>query len=196
MTTLLHLSTSTRGEESATDMLAAELIERLSTDTTTASTRRLADGIPQITVASTSDIATPIADRSDAAAPVLATADELIAEVAAAETLVIGAPIYNFGPPSSLKAWADLVARAGTTFGYTETGPVGLLDDRPTYIVSASGGTPIGSAMDHGTTWLIQFLAFLGITSVTVIGAEGLAMDPAAGIQSARDQIAAVPAAA
>ncbi|MEM7093211.1 MAG: NAD(P)H-dependent oxidoreductase [Actinomycetota bacterium] len=194
MTTILHLSASTRGGESATDLLAEELLERLTDDSTTVVHRRLVEGVPQLSVAATSELVTPAPDRSDEAAPVLTHADALIGELQNADVLVIGAPIYNFGPPSALKAWADLVARAGTTFTYTETGPAGLLEDRPTYIVSASGGTPIGSEIDFGTTWLRQFLGFLGIQNITVIGANGLAMDPEAGLAAARSEIAAVPA--
>ena len=76
---------------------------------------------------------------------------------------VIGLPIYNFGPPAAMKAWADLVARAGTTFRYTETGPEGLVANKPVYVIVASGGVPIGSPMDLSSTWLTTFLGFLGL---------------------------------
>lgn len=132
------------------------------------------------------------ADRSPASAATLAFADDLIAELQAADVVVIGAPIYNFGVPAALKAWGDLVARAGTTFTYTEQGPVGLLHDRPTYIVAAAGGTPIGSDLDHGTTWLSFFLGFLGIRDVQVVAAEGLAVDAPAGLARAGEAIAAI----
>ncbi len=195
MTTVLHIAASTRGTESATGLLAGELIERLTGPDTTVIERRLVDGgVPQLSVAATANLTTAPTDRAPASAEVLAAGDQLIAELDAADIVVIGAPIYNFGPPSALKAWADLVARAGVTFTYTETGPAGLLRDRPVYIVSASGGTPIGSEIDFGTTWLRMFLNFLGITNVTVIGADGLAMDPETGLAKARDQIALVNA--
>lgn len=195
MTTILHIAASTRGEESATRLLAAELLDRIGNGATV-NERTLSDGVPQLSLAATAELATPLAERTDAAAPVLASADELIAELNAADTLVIGAPIYNFGPPSSLKAWADLVARAGTTFTYGENGPVGLVEDRPSYIVSASGGVPIGSGFDFGTTWLTQFLNFLGITDITVIAANSLASDPQTGLAEARRQISEIAAAA
>lgn len=192
MTTILHLASSTRGDESVTHLLATELIERLSSGPdTTIVERQLVDGVPQLSVAATADLATPAEQRSADAEPVLSASDEAIEELRSADVLVIGAPIYNFGPPSSLKAWADLVARAGLTFAYTENGPQGLLADRPVYIVAASGGVPIGSPMDFGTTWLRQFLGFLGITNVTVIEANGLAADPETGLAAARTQIAA-----
>ncbi len=138
----------------------------------------------------TAELTAPAAGRSEAAAPDLATADALIAELTDADAVVIGAPIYNFGVPASLKAWADLVARAGTTFTYGETGPVGLLDDRPTYIVSASGGTEIGSDIDYGTRWLRHFLGFIGLHDVRVVAANQLAIDAESGLASARTQIA------
>ena len=194
MTNILHIAASTRGEESATGLLATELIEKLADGETTVVKRQLVDGVPQLSLAATAELTAAANDRSPGAVDVLSSADELIAELQAADVLVFGAPIYNFGPPSSLKAWADLVARAGTTFTYTETGPAGLLADRPTYIVAASGGTPIGGEIDFATTWLRQFLNFLGITNITVIGANGLAMDPAAGLAEARSQIANVAA--
>lgn len=195
MTTILHIAASTRGEESATGLLAAELLDRIGDDATVIR-RTLSEGVPQLSIAATAQLATPAGERTEAAVPVLASADELIAELNNADTLVFGAPIYNFGPPSSLKAWADLVARAGTTFTYGESGPVGLLADRPTYIVSASGGVPIGSGLDFGTTWLTQFLNFLGITTITVIAANGLASNPETGISEARAQISEIAVAA
>ena len=194
MTNILHIITSTRGADSATTMLAAELIDEIRTADSVVTERRLADGVPQLSVAATAQLTAAEEERSADATDVLASADTLIAELEAADVIVIGAPIYNFGPPASLKAWADLVARAGTTFGYSETGPVGLLADRPAYIVAASGGTPIGGDIDFGTTWLQHFLGFIGIRDVTVISANGLAIDADAGLTEARTQISELAA--
>lgn len=116
----------------------------------------------------------------------------MIDELKNSEIVVIGLPLYNFGPPAALKAWADLVARAGTTFGYTASGPEGLLADRPIYIVAASGGTPIDSDADHATPWLRQFLNFLGVSDVSVIAAEGLAANPEKAMAAAFDRIVEV----
>ena len=98
----------------------------------------------------------------------------LIAELQAADTIVIATPIYNVGPPSTLKAWADLVARAGTTFRYTATGPEGLLTGKKAYLAIASGGTPVGSDFDYMSRWLTFFLGFLGITNVASVAADGI----------------------
>ena len=189
-TNILHISSSTRGTESVTDRLAEELLGELSGHDTVVVRRTLGSEIPLLSPAVTAELMAAVADRSEAAATDLATADALIAELAAADVVVIGAPIYNFGVPASLKAWADLVARAGTTFTYSETGPVGLLDDRPTYIVAASGGTEIGSDIDYGTRWLRHFLGFIGLHDVTVVAANQLAIDADAGLAAARSRIA------
>jgi len=107
-------------------------------------------------------------------AELAAIADTLIAELQAADTIVIASPLYNFGPPTSLKAWADRVARAGTTFRYTATGPEGLLTRKKAYLTIASGGTPMGSDIDFMSRWLIFFLGFLGITDVEMVAADGI----------------------
>jgi FMN-dependent NADH-azoreductase len=110
----------------------------------------------------------------------LALTDALVDELLDADVLVIGAPMYNFGVPTQLKAWIDRVAQAGRTFRYTETGPVGLAGGRKVIIASSRGGryaeTPFETALDHQEAYLRAVLGFLGITDVTVIRAEGVAM--------------------
>ena len=189
-TNILYISSSTRGAESVTDLLAEELLGELTGRDTVVVRRTLGREIPLLSAPLTAELTTPAADRSAAVAVDLATADALIGELADADVVVIGAPIYNFGVPASLKAWADLVARAGTTFAYGDTGPVGLLGDRPTFIVSASGGTEIGGDIDYGTRWLRHFLGFIGMHDVTVVAANQLAIDAESGLSSARAQIA------
>ncbi len=190
--TILRIDASATGSNSATRALTDQLIEKVATADDTVVVRDLALGVPLLNADVTANMGSEPADRSPESATALAFADQLIAELKAADVLVIGAPIYNFGVPAALKAWADLVARAGATFAYTEQGPAGLLVDRPTYIVAAAGGTPIGSDVDHGTTWLEFFLGFLGIKNVQVIAAEGLAMDAPAGLARAGEAIAAI----
>jgi len=116
--------------------------------------------------------------------------DELIGELKAADTIVIGVPMYNFGIPSTLKAYFDHVARAGVTFKYTEKGAVGLLTGKKAYLVVTRGGV-YGDAHAH-TTYVRDFLAFLGITDVERVYAEGLAISPQAkenGLAKARQTI-------
>ena len=85
-------------------------------------------------------------------------------------------PMYNFGVPSTFKAWIDRIARAGITFKYTETGPVGLLKDKKVIIVAARGGLYEGTDKDTQSKYLTDVLGFLGLTDVTFVYAEGLAM--------------------
>ncbi len=104
----------------------------------------------------------------------LELSDALVAELNAADTIVISAPIYNFSIPASLKAYFDLVARAGLTFSYTENGPVGLLQNKKAYIVVSSGGTEIGGDMDFAGTYISHFLGFLGISDVEFVKLDQL----------------------
>ena len=116
--------------------------------------------------------------------------DALIAELEAADTIVIGLPMYNFGIPSTLKSYFDHIARAGVTFKYTDKGSVGLLTGKKAYLVVARGGV-YGDAHAH-TTYVRDFLAFIGIADVECIYAEGLAISPASketGLARARQRI-------
>jgi FMN-dependent NADH-azoreductase len=117
--------------------------------------------------------------------------DKIVSELKYNDVLVIGVPIYNFSMPASLKAWADLAARLGETFRYTETGPVGLLENKKAYVVIASGGTIVDSEIDILTPWLRHFLGFIGIKDVTIIGADVLNQNFDAGLARAEKQLAA-----
>ena len=110
--------------------------------------------------------------RTDAQRETLSGSDVLVAELKAADQIVIGAPIYNFSIPAALKAWIDQVARARETFRYTEAGPEGLLTGKTAWLVIASGGVPMDSAMDFATPYLRHVLGFLGIVDVRVIDAS------------------------
>lgn len=115
-------------------------------------------------------------DRTAAQALEAGPADALVAELLAADVLVIGLPVYNFHIPSTLKAWFDHVARAGTTFRYTSDGPEGLLRYKTAFVFAASGGRYAGTETDFFTPYVRHFLGFLGIDSVEFTYAEGLAM--------------------
>lgn len=101
--------------------------------------------------------------------------DELIAELRAADTIVIGAPMYNFGVPTGLRAWFDYVLRAGETFAYSEAGPKGLLTGKRAIVVESRGGLYSegpAKAIDFQEPYLRQLLGFIGVTDVTFIHAE------------------------
>ncbi len=125
-----------------------------------------------------------------------ALSDSYISELEAADTLVIGAPMYNFGITTQLKAWFDHVLRAGRTFRYTPEGPVGLLDGIRAIVVLSRGGMhSAGPARfhDHQEPHLRTMLSFCGIADVTFILAEGMGISPesrADGLAAARQAIA------
>ncbi|MEL6599879.1 MAG: NAD(P)H-dependent oxidoreductase [Pseudomonadota bacterium] len=166
-TLLVH--SSARREASVTRALGSDLAERLGAPVVE---RDLAHGVELIDEAWVGANFTPREDRSDTQRARLKGSDALVAEVMAAETLVIGMPIYNFGVPAALKAWIDQIARAKVTFEYTPDGPKGLLSGKRAFIIVASGGTEMGSAVDFATPHLRQVLGFLGIDDVTVIRAD------------------------
>lgn len=177
MTNILHITASIRSDaESVSRSLGAKLVKGLATRPgATVISRDLAkNDIPYVSAERFAANLTPAADRTPEQAQLAAIADELIAELQAADAIVISSPIYNFGVPATIKAWADLVARAGTTFKYTETGPVGLLTGKKAYLAIASGGTPVGSEIDFMSSWLKFFLGFLGISDVEIVAADAI----------------------
>lgn len=119
---------------------------------------------------------TPEAQRTDEQRALLAESDELVDELFQADEIVIGSPMWNFGAPASMKAYIDLIARAGKTFRYTEKGPEGLLKGKRVVVITSRGGsyaknTPF-AAWDYQEPYLRQVFQFLGITDVTFINAE------------------------
>jgi len=136
---------------------------------------------------------TPAADRSPEQAARVALDDALIAEVQAADVVVLGVPMVNFGITAQLKNWIDAICRARVTFQYTAEGPEGLLKGKRVYVVLTRGGLYRDQPTDHQVPYLQQVLGFVGLTDVTWIYAEGLAMGPEAeakALREAREQIA------
>lgn len=170
---ILRVDSSARGEDSTTRSLADRLVEAIARHGPVSVTRRdAARGIPLVDAGFVDATFTPADGRNDCQRAALATSDALVAELAAADVLVLGLPVYNFGPPAALKAWIDMVARAGVTFRYTERGPQGLLGGIRAFVVVASGGVEVDGAADFATPWLRQVLSFLGIDDVVVIHAD------------------------
>ncbi len=192
---ILKINSSSRTNDSVsrrlTDRVEARLIEQHPGSASVS--RNVTDGLPAISEDWVGANFTPPHERSAEQQDLLKLSDELIAELRAADVLLIGLPIYNFGVPSALKAWIDLICRAGETFSYSESGPVGLLANKRAIISVASGGVPVGSDMDHATKFLTQVLGFVGITDVTYVSATGLAQeDPAVVLQAAEADIDAL----
>ncbi len=111
-------------------------------------------------------------------AEVAARSDALIGELEQSDVIVIGAPLYNFTIPSTLKAWLDHVIRGGRTFSYTEAGPQGLLPPGKRVLVfTASGGVYSegpGAALDHLVPYLKSVLGLIGLSDIQVVRAEGM----------------------
>ena len=173
MTHVLHIDASAHFEGSTSRTASASLVDDLAP--TSVTYRDLsADPLPQITGAWADARLVPADDLTDEQRAILALSDTLIEEVKAADILVIGAPLYNFAGPASLKAWMDLVARPKVTFQYLPDGPQGLLTGKKAIATLASGGVPIGSEMDFLSPHLRLFLGFIGIKDVTIHAAKDL----------------------
>ena len=192
---ILRIDASARREGSVSRDLADRIVARFGPDVHVAR-RDLAGGLPLIDEAWVTANFAPAPDRSDKQRAALALSDTLVAELKAADTVVIGLPIYNFGVPAALKAWVDLVARAGLTFRYSEAGPKGLLGGKRAIVAVASGGTEAGSEMDFATGYIRHVLGFIGITEVDFVTADRLALDTEGTIRAAHDQVAALQLAA
>lgn len=194
-TKILRLTTSILGEASVSSQLMDQLIDGLADARgPLAITERdfSKTPIPHFDGEWLQAVTTPAADRSDEQQLKAAFSDELISELQQADNIVIGLPMYNFSLPSMLKAWNDHVARAGTTFKYTDAGSVGLLEHKKVYLVTAMGGLHEPGNSDFLRPYMQHFLGFLGLHDITFVTANGLAMGEearAAGLAQAESQI-------
>jgi FMN-dependent NADH-azoreductase len=193
--TLLRIDSSARRSGSVSRDLVDRVIARVAPGSEVR-TRDLADGMTLIDEAWVDANFTPADQRTEAQRAVLTFSDELVAELQAADLVVIGLPIYNFGVPAAFKAWVDLVARAGVTFQYSETGPKGLLEGKRAIIAVASGGVEAGSEVDFATSYVRHLLAFIGITDVSIVAADRLMLDAEGTMKKALAQVEALSAAA
>jgi FMN-dependent NADH-azoreductase len=116
------------------------------------------------------------ADHSDLHSLVLARSNRLIDDVLAADELVIGAPMWNFTIPSSLKAWIDHIVRAGRTLQFGENGPVGTIDAARAVVITSRGSDfrPGGPAagLDFQEPYLRHVLSWLGVRDVQFVHAD------------------------
>ncbi len=195
MTKILHIDSSADMNNSITRALTARILARFDGARVT---RRdvAATPLPQIDDTWVNVRNTAPEARTPAQLEAFALSDTLIAELKAADVIVIGAPVYNFAIPASLKAWIDLIARAGETFRYTASGPEGLVTGKRVIVASANAGTPPGADHDYNTRYLRFVLGFMGMTDVEVVSADHVAGDRAAAIAKANGQIDALDHAA
>lgn len=180
MSTLLQINTSLFAGNGQSTQLANDFVREWQADHADAQVivRDLAaDPVPHLNVARLTAFATPTEQRTAEQAEVAAFSDQLIAELNSADVIVIGLPLYNFGIPSSLQAYFDHVARAGVTFKYTATGPIGFIEGKRVLIFATRGGKHAGTSTDSATTHVRNFLKLIGLSDVEFIYAEGLNID-------------------
>jgi FMN-dependent NADH-azoreductase len=182
MAKILHLISSPRGEASNSIKLGNAIIDKLKEQHAEAAVtvRDLAHGpFPHLEEAHLNAFFTPVEQHTDKNKEAIRHSNEATKEIFDADILVIDAPMYNFGIPSTLKSWIDHIARAGITFRYTAEGPEGLVKGKKAYLAVTTGGVyssgPMQSA-DFVTPYLKTVLGFIGITDVVVNRAEGFAM--------------------
>jgi FMN-dependent NADH-azoreductase len=183
---ILSINSSARSTASGSRQLVSELIQQLENEDTIITNRDVAEGLPFVNEEWVNANFTAPEDRTQAQKFSLAFSDSLVKELQDADTLIIGLPIYNFGIPSTLKAWIDMIARARLTFQYTADRPEGLLTGKKAYLIVTSGGTDVGSEIDFATSYLRHALKFIGIEDVTIIDAGK------GNIESARSVIAQI----
>ena len=169
---LLHLDSSILGQHSASRELGAAIVARWQRDVRgiEVTYRDLAaNPLPHLSGGSLAQA------NADEAATAAAAMDEFLS----ADVIVVGAPMYNFGIPSQLKAWIDRVAVAGKTFRYTADGPQGLAGGKQVIVAATYGGKhPVESGRNFVEPYLRQVFAFLGIDDVEFVSADGLSVSP------------------
>jgi len=180
MNTLLHIQSSIHSDAGASSTLARQFVEqwRAAHPGGLVIERDLArDPVPHLDAERFGAFITPADQRTPAQRAHVAYSDRLIDELKRADTIALGLPLYNFGVPSTLKAWFDHIARAGVTFRYTDQGSVGLLTGKQAYVFAARGGIYQGA--DLQPQYVRNFLGFLGVEQVEFVFAEGLALGEA-----------------
>jgi len=186
MKTLVILS-SILGERSNSKQLADHLIARIkaSNPASAIKVRDIgAQPIPYFDGNTAGALFTPAESRTVEQQRLVELSDSLVAEVMEADRIVFAVPVYNFNLPAQFKSYLDHLARAGVTFRYTSEGvPEGLVKGKQVVVLTSRGGKAEGTPSDTMTPYLRQMLAFLGMTEVTFIAAEGMAMGEVAALE-------------
>ncbi len=133
---------------------------------------------------------TPPEERSEMQRNRLEFSDRLIDELRHADHIILTTPMYNFSIPATLKAWIDMICRAGVTFQYSTDGPVGLLKNKRVDIIITTGGVPLQSPADFASNYLKQVFRFIGIEDINIFAADQMSVDADASYQNALDQMA------
>ncbi len=191
MSNILVLNSSLSGEASVSRLLVADAVTELTQrdpGATLVFRDLAAAAIPHLTPETVAGVRAQATTPAELASRALS--DELIAELLAADTIVIGAPMYNFSIPTTLRAWFDHVLRPGVTFSYSEAGPKGLIEGKRVIVVESRGGLYSegpDQAIDFQEPYLRQLLGFMGLTDVTFIRAEKIGYGPEARDQAVAD---------
>ena len=184
MSTILVLNSSLSGPASVSNGLVEEAVTQLRRAHPEARVVRrdlAGDPVPHLTGLNVAGVRAQPTTPAEHAARALS--DELIAELKAASFIVIGAPMYNFSIPSTLRTWFDHVLRPGVTFSYSAAGPKGLVEDKPVIVIESRGGVYSegpGVAADFQEPYLRQLLGFVGLTDVRFVRVEKIGFGPEA----------------
>ena len=200
MSKLLLVASSLAGRNSKTAEIAREFIAAWGAKYPIAQVvvRDLgAEPVPHFGGEHLATFMTPEEQRTPEQRALAAASDALIEEVEASDIVVVAAPMYNFTIPSTLKAWIDHITRAGRTFRYTAEGPVGLLKGKKVFVVAGRGGiytSPRMKALDFQEPYLSAVFGLIGLTDITFIHLEGLAISPQEAMQGLARARAAIGA--
>ena len=187
---IYQIDSSARKEGSTSRALAKKLLNKIKKPEDEIVYRDLDDEMIFISGLTESGMKIPEDEQTEQHKKMFELSDKLVLELKESDVIIISVPIYNFGPPATLKAWSDLAARVKETFKYNADGSrVGLLQDKQVYLVITSGGTKINSAEDFLTPWLIHVLNFFGIKKINIIAADQMALDFKKSIKEAEDLI-------
>jgi len=187
---IYQIDSSARKEGSTSRALAKKLLDKIKKPGDEVIYRDLNNEMVFVSGLTESGMNIDKKDQTEHHKKMFELSDKLVKELKDSDIIIISAPIYNYGPPATLKAWSDLAARVGETFKFTPEGRrVGLLKNKKAYIVITSGGTKINSSEDFLTPWLKFILNFFGIDKVEFIGADQMALDYEKSIKNAEEQI-------
>ena len=187
---IYQIDCSARKKGSTSRELAKKLLEKIKKPEDEVIYRDLDDEMLFVAGLTESGMSIPENERTEQHKKMFELSDKLVKELKESDIIIISTPIYNFGPPATLKAWSDLAARVKSTFKYSEDGKqIGLLENKKVYLVITSGGTKIGSKEDFLTPWLIHVLNFFGIKNIQIISADQMSIDYEGSIKKAEDEI-------
>lgn len=182
MKKILHIISSPRGAASLSIQLGNAIIEQLIAKypgSTVHENNLVNEQFPHLEEAQIASFFTPAQSRTPENILAAKHSDDAIDEIREADIIVIGAPIYNFGIPSALKAWIDHIVRSGVTFKYDQNGAAGLINGKKIFIAMASGGIYSDGPMkplDFAEPYLKHIFSFIGISDITVFRVEGSAI--------------------